>query len=230
MNWRDNKDLVDKVTLKGRPIWEKLFRVRIAYKHLYSIDDIKMFGLPSVQDVNIDYQMQNQLTDVMITINAMVEYFKKGVTVYVPVHKDTKLIYDIIEQYLLAWKEKLDRGINIAVAPLDDLQLLDKFAEKIYPHAREHMKATDGLTSFLASIGNIGKIGNKSMPTQIISDTVYNTGEVSRSYNSLADVLAERVIRRINPTNGTSNINSNENKDFDQNQNNPFTFKHRWQE
>ena len=213
--------LEDPVIEYGKPIWNKLFLVRIPNKSIPTTDEIKMFGLPSVMDPVYDHQMQNMLIDVMIPINKMIDYFQAGVTVRVVKHTDTKVIFDIIDKYLLAWKHKLDRGINIAIAPLDDLLVLDRFAGVIYPHARDHMKPTDSITSIINSFGGLG---SKMIPLELRGPVMDHVQETKETYNSLAEILSERVIGRANNT-----VNKEPDTNKPSSNNEGFSFKHRWE-
>ena len=156
-----------------------------------------MFGLPSVGDPYIDSQFHNQLVDVMITINDMVEYYRKGVTVRITVHEDTKTIYEIIKNYLISWNQKLLNGINIGVAPIDDLVLLDKFASAIYPHAKSHFKAEDALKQLMGSMGNSSSswLGRNSVNQQELAPE-----QVPEKHESMAQILSEKIIGRNRPT------------------------------
>lgn len=214
-------EINDPVAKYGLPIWNKLFQVRVPNKNIQSTEELRMFGLPTVEDSHFDYQMHNQLIDIMITIDKMTDYFKQGVTVRLVKHNDAKVIFDIIDNYLMAWKHKLDRGINIAVAPLDDLLLLDKFAGVIYPHARDFMKPTDSITTIINSLGGIGHL---LLPKEIMSDVELGKVETKETYGSLADVLSERIIGR---SGGINTVNTNETQDSSKPT--PFSFKPRWE-
>jgi hypothetical protein len=184
----------DPVIRYGKQIWEKLFDIRIQQKYIQSEEELRLFGLPTVGDSYLDAQMHNQLVDVMITINHMVEYYRKGITVRVSKHEDTKIIYEIIRDYLIAWNHKLLNGINIGVAPLDDLTLLDQFAASIYPHAKSHFKIEDINNKALQSFGASAVIGRNSF-TNVPVEKV----EENEKYESMAQILSERIIGRNRP-------------------------------
>ena len=141
----------------GDPIWSNLYRVSIKYKDSLSIDNIRQFGLPTVGDDGLDFDMWNQPLHVMITINDMVEYFKSGTTVTMHDNLDAERIYRIINNYLLAWREQLDRGLNIGDAPYDDLVLLDEFAVMLHPVAVTYTGDTKTSTSLFMNLFGSGK-------------------------------------------------------------------------
>jgi hypothetical protein len=49
--------------------------------------------------------------------------------------KDTKEIYERISDHLNLWKQKLENSFHVKDAPIDDLLLLDKFANVVYKYA-----------------------------------------------------------------------------------------------
>lgn len=120
----------------GALIWENLYEASVPYVETISAEDLKRRGLPTVGNRDLDRQMNNDLVNVVITIDAMVEYFRRGVTVRLRNGADAKQIYDIVNNYLLAWKEQIETCINVGNVPSEDLMLLDRFAEMIFPVAK----------------------------------------------------------------------------------------------
>lgn len=81
--------------------------------------------------------MANEVIDRYLTVVDMVTFFKDGITIAVVNYKETEQIYDIISAHLDAWKVKLDNDLGRAPAQvIEDLTLLDKFADKVYDKAR----------------------------------------------------------------------------------------------
>ena len=106
------------------PIWHKLFMCRVRMIDTLSADYIKHFGMPATGIAEYDTEIPKEAVIRMLTINQMVEFYKKGVNVSVVNLKDTKIIYDFITDHLLAWKDKLNNSFGNRGAPLDDLILL----------------------------------------------------------------------------------------------------------
>ena len=119
-------------------IFEPLFRVRVPQLQTTSNTYLKMFGVPTTGSDAYDHDLANQLIDTAIPIAKMVEYFNKGIPVYIVKQDDVKTIYEYIERHLLAWKSQLERGLNIGGAPIDDLVAMDAFANSVYEHAKHH--------------------------------------------------------------------------------------------
>lgn len=148
-------------------IWEPLFRVRVPQLQTTSAEYIRHFGTPTTGDASIDRDLANQLIDTAIPIAKMVEYFKKGIPVYIAKTSDTKIIYEYIENHLLAWKRRLEVGVNIANAPIEDLILLDRFANSVYEHAKYHFTPDVVESTFLRSMPTmISKSNFLSAPAQ----------------------------------------------------------------
>ena len=120
----------------GSPIWDNIYICKVRLVDSYSNEDIRRFGVPTVGDSTLDRDMHNQHIVVGITIDNMVEYFKRGITVTLVHNKDAEVIYHIINNYLLAWKDQIDRAINLGNVPYDDLLLLDNFAAAVFPQAK----------------------------------------------------------------------------------------------
>lgn len=117
-------------------IWEWYFKASIPYLQSRMIDHIRLLGTPISGIKAVDKELANQWVTTMLTIDQMVELYKRGVPVRVPIVSDTKQIYDFISQHIYAWKQRLERGINIGDAPIEDLIALDEFANIVYEHAK----------------------------------------------------------------------------------------------
>ena len=120
----------------GALIWESMYEVSVPYVETISAEAMKHHGLPTVGNRAFDRQMNNDLVNVVITIDAMVEYYRRGVSVRLRNGADAKQIYDIVNNYLLAWKEQIESCINVGNVPSEDLMLLDRFAEMLFPVAK----------------------------------------------------------------------------------------------
>ena len=141
----------------GRPIWERLFAVSMAYADTMSTDYVRLFGMPTVGDASLDKAIQQDSVDLYLTINAMVEHFKAGTPVRLRVHADSKMIYDIISTYLVQWKHQLSEGINIGDAPIDDLVTLDRFAASVFPYAVQHFNEEHSTSSLVQGLMGGGR-------------------------------------------------------------------------
>lgn len=117
-------------------LFHELYRCQIPFIQTMSADYIKHFGMPTCFDAEADRAAANELITTMLTINDMVEYFKRGTTVRVVNYADTAKIYERIADHLNAWKHVLETRMNSRNAPIEDLIDLDKFANVVYVHAK----------------------------------------------------------------------------------------------
>jgi hypothetical protein len=116
-------------------IFSRLFMCRVTNIQSMSVEYIEKFGMPASGYEQYDKETANELVTRMLSINDMVEYFRNGVTVHVVNFKDTKEIYERISDHLNLWKQKLENSFHVKDAPIDDLLLLDKFANVVYKYA-----------------------------------------------------------------------------------------------
>ncbi|WP_144106597.1 hypothetical protein [Paraburkholderia sp. BCC1886] len=117
-------------------IFHQLFNCRVQRIATISVNEMRDFGTPTSGETEYDKQMQNERIDRMLTIAQMVKYWKEGVTIGVTNEKDTKQIYQLITDHLVAWKNRLAEELVIRNAPLDELTDLDRFANTVYSHAK----------------------------------------------------------------------------------------------
>lgn len=120
----------------GAAIWEGLYYMRVPWLATQSTEEIRRFGVPTTGNKLTDIQMYNNPVTVMITINDMVEYFRKGVSITFVDARQTREVYDIVNNYLMAWRDHLQSASANVEVPIDDLLLLDQFAEKLWPLAQ----------------------------------------------------------------------------------------------
>lgn len=117
-------------------IWYKRYKCRMHLLESKTIEELQAYGMPTVFDPECDQVITNQLVIRMLTINEMVEFYKRNVNIYVVKYDDTKLIYEDIMAHLRAWKHYMDTALmSEGDAPIDDLIILDKFANIVYKHA-----------------------------------------------------------------------------------------------
>ncbi len=142
----------------------------------------------------------------MMTISQMADYFKEGVPIRIPSESDVKEIYEHISEHIYAWKFRLERGINIGDAPIDDLITLDQFANTVYSHAKYHFtpdmfggafaKHMSGIQRVNASnFFNASALKNLNIPTSVDGVTRINAIEDEiPDRESLSDLFKERLI------------------------------------
>lgn len=180
----------------GAPIWEYLYEMRVPYVETLSEDVLTMAGMPDSGNRHLNRQMHQDLVNVVITIDAMVEYFKRGVTVNFRNPADTKAVYDIVNNYLLAWRQQIDHGINLGSIPTEDLLVLDRFAERLYPVALRYGAVPRNTGSLFANLlsGN-GQFLTRSSLFPQKDEHGNDKPDVAEKHVSHANDLAKSIAR-----------------------------------
>lgn len=117
-------------------IWEKVWRCAFSDNKTRGERNHRLYGKNITGVKSIDASVPDQIVETYITINDMVEYHRRGITVEIINYDDCKKIYDCIEKHILAWKKNIENCVNIGDAPLEDLIAMDDFANAIYDKAK----------------------------------------------------------------------------------------------
>lgn len=130
------------------PLFEKSFRCSVS-RNLTTTDYyIETFGFVGTGIPQIDKTLKDEIIDTYITIDTMVEYHNQDIPFRMHNYDDTKIVYELIQEHLEAWKIRLTNAVNIADAPLEDLIALDKLASSVYDKARYNYTKEEGGSSF----------------------------------------------------------------------------------
>ena len=116
-------------------IFHKLFLARVPILSTFSEEEIEITGIPMHQDMEDEKKTESMLntTTVMITINDMVEKYKNGFKISIVNYEDMSFIYAIIQDHLLAWRNRRITSLNSTSTNVDnDLIDLDSFANEIF--------------------------------------------------------------------------------------------------
>lgn len=145
-------------------IWDYLYKVRIPDLQSRSVEDIRENGVRITGVEHIDKAMSKNKRTVYINIDEMVEYYRNGVPIQVIDPKDTKAIYDAISKHIYAWQDYIKNGVNLGSAPIEDLILMDQFANTVYEHAK-YLFQTDSFKDLVKRHfggygGIVGAFGN----------------------------------------------------------------------
>jgi len=129
---------------RTKQIYEtKLFKVTVPVVSTMSIEEIRAYGVYQSGNKDVDKAMNSNTVNVMITTKAILEYFKQGVTIRLPKPNDVKEIYIVIQNYLNAWRNTLENGINLIEAPTEDLIELDTLAEEVFSRAKWYFNSNE---------------------------------------------------------------------------------------
>lgn len=176
----------------GTPIWEDLFMVEIPYKNTRSILELKEFGLPSTGNSYLDREAHNELITVYLTVDALVEHYRVGTTMRFPRNEDTYAIYDMVMKYTRQWAYILSHGVNTSTVPIEDLLLLDKFAEKLLVQAKmfcgDRIDTTQSLTAMFGNMfGQFSSLRAAAKPQEVAPVP-------DEKHESYASIFAKRIV------------------------------------
>lgn len=141
-------------------IFDILYKCRIPVVATKSLEEIKLFGMYSTGDKNMDKAQSREMTTTYLSIASMADYYSQGAQVAIVDHSEVKQIYEDVTRHIMAWREVLDSGINIGLAPVDDLIALDQFAAAVYEHAKFNFDRTvvDSINiKYLAKVGSFNR-------------------------------------------------------------------------
>lgn len=138
------KEYEDKIQLYGNSIFKDIYPCRVRAVDMRSTDDISMRGFNTTGDENYDRQMREELIDCYITVNHMVEYYRKSVNVYLQRPDHSKIIFDVVTNYLNAWMDAIRYSHIQMTPPTEDLILLNNFSRMIYPVAKPALEFNPG--------------------------------------------------------------------------------------
>ena len=116
-------------------IFHKLFLARVPILSTFSEEEIELTGIPMHQNMEDEKKSESMLntTTVMITINDMLEKYKNGFKITVVNYEDMSFIYNVIQDHLLAWRNRRITSLNNVSTNIDDdLINLDSFANEIF--------------------------------------------------------------------------------------------------
>lgn len=168
-------------------IFDRKYEVRIKKIDNVSIEEIEFYGMYTTGDKEQDDYLNNELIVRWLSINEMVEYYKRGKPFSIVDPKNTEEIYTVVHKYLLHWKERLVHSLNIGNAPVDDLIALDGMATALHGYACQYMKiqkTQSPLLNYFDSVG-LGR-GNATVTT--------GTDEGVKRHESLAEIFSEAVM------------------------------------
>jgi hypothetical protein len=128
-------------------IWDYYFKVRVSYLGSRSSQELQYHGTTLTGVKAIDADIHNQEMTTMMPICRMIDLFKQGINIKIVSTSDIEIIYQYISDHLTFWINELERGMNIRGAPIEDLIMMDRFANEVYAHAKYHFtkKVVDSL-------------------------------------------------------------------------------------
>lgn len=167
-------------------LWYCSFSRNLTTSALYH----QTFGKPSTGFKAQDKLCQDEVVSTMITIDTMVEYHRRGISIEVMNYDDTKKIYECIQKHLNAWKTHLQTSVNLLHnPPVEDLVELDRFANKIYDKAK-YLIPKDQIDSvFLTQLQSRFTLNRSSMTNIFEKRPAKDEPEQYPERTELADVF-----------------------------------------
>lgn len=190
-------------------IFQRVFYCSVPYLASLSDEEIELNGLPYLNDREFDNYVYHHDVNCALTINRMVEMFKRGVDIKIRHYSDTLIIYDTIVEYLELWQTRLQTGLNNGKAPFDDLMALDQLAAKIHPFAINESRHRDVSTGLKRAMQDSGMFSISTVLKQRQKHNelrnVYGPGkqhiqdQQDEEYVSLIDDFRQRRAQNFQP-------------------------------
>ena len=117
------------------PIWGRLFMCKVPRIAHYSTKYLETYGLPTSGNRELDRDLIMQPDYVYITINDMIEHYNRNTTISIVKQNDTKVVYELCQNYTFDWADRLHKGVLAQNTPFEDLIRIDEFAAAVYEHA-----------------------------------------------------------------------------------------------
>lgn len=189
----------------GWYIFEPRFLVRTIHLARHFIDKNMPAEVPTTQDKELDRLLAQQPANFWLNAAQMAELCYQGYPVSLVEYTDSLTVYTYVQNHLDTAMKVLVNSINTIEAPLDDLAILEAFADRVFAHARFLMPKSEGAVGSmiqgldmtglgLASIFKVATATNLKdamMPVQAEEDDGYP------KRTSYASQIAELQMRGI---------------------------------
>ncbi|HEX2471464.1 MAG TPA: hypothetical protein VHJ59_01810 [Nitrososphaera sp.] len=120
-------------------LWHSKFLCKMRAIDTLSTDYIKIFGTFTTGDALLDRQSQNEIVYRRLTVIQMIEYYNNNTPLYIKNPEDSKTIYILIQTHLQNWQKELQVSLRKDNAPLEELAIMDRFADAVYEHAKWYL-------------------------------------------------------------------------------------------
>lgn len=125
-------------------IFETRFEARMKQIDIIDIDYINNVGMMTSGIGWLDNEMDEQLSDVYLTVNQMVEYIQEGKSFHlVNPYVNAEKVYKLICNYVNLYAEASGRVPNLPLPPQEDFEALDFAAARIYELYRCYEKPVE---------------------------------------------------------------------------------------
>ena len=138
------------------PIENRRYLIRIKTIDQASSVEIKQFGLRSSGNRRTDGVIREMTMDRYCGIFGMLDFFVKGIPFSLCNPADSKEIFELIVDYLSAWKNYLSTSFNPLKSPVEGLIQLDLMAGRLYGHATQFMSHEPNESPLMRTLGGDG--------------------------------------------------------------------------
>lgn len=119
-------------------LFEKRFWVKVEERAFYNIEEIKEFGIAGVNSLEEAEFHLNSMRTVRITIIDFAEYMDKGFKVHLANQRDVDEVFGLLNHHLNSWLTACNtHGYIPTIPPIEEFEILDNLAEKLYPFANK---------------------------------------------------------------------------------------------
>jgi len=159
-------------------LFDRYFLVQMNYLNSRSVDQLRRFGQRISGVAEIDRTLDRQEIVTELSVNAMFEKFRSGVTIKLVRYSDAAEVYRIIHAHLIKWAEYITSGINVGSAPLTDLVELDRFASVVYDKAVNVFSEQERTSALAGTFNRVQTINFNNILTRA-RKTDYHTVETT---------------------------------------------------
>lgn len=180
--------------------------VHVAELHFRTEVDLAVNGR-YVNDKITDRQLMMNKIRIYIPIAGMCQYLEEGVIVELDDPRQSVAMYKLLMEHLQNWAW-LSSQLNAPVAPIDDLRVMDRFAELLFPVASIYQKI-DQTTQKGGLFGRIQELSSGGVvrsPNELeqrqLSRPRFTDGEEQSKdsasavpHNSLSSIIARQTFK-----------------------------------
>jgi len=176
---------------------EKIFQYYIdcLIPQLYLIDQsfAEQFGLQTSMDEAVDSGRMNAPVMARLTVAQMADKTRQGAQIALLNPEDSKQIYEWIRDHVSDWHDALLMDPNRRDAPVEDLAILEEFAEQLFPMARLYMESQPTSSKLFNALERMNK---RRGIRRRVSQEQADMPKVEYTHNSLAHVITDMVDKR----------------------------------
>lgn len=181
-------------------LWHYRFECTIAQMHLSTPHAHEVGGTISTGDREMDRELARTPVTVQLTPAAMATNLEEGVQIQVNNPQDAAKIYVMIVDHINDWVRNSQMNPNFAGAPVQDLMLLERLAEELYPRARYFLHNQPRLGRLAASVNRIvTRRGGVRRGGATLPEPTEIDNPLPHSHTNMTDTLMREDIKRRKP-------------------------------